>query len=411
MKKIFKVTVPNIHRSRLFVASTVLNATGGGLIMAFMMIYFERTTTLSLSVIGFAIATGRALSSIAPLFIGRLLDSIGPRKLSIWGDFVSGVGFILCIFAKDPVTIMLTQFLTQAGSHVFWTSNRGLVSLASKGEGMQTWFGLIASIRNIGLGSGTVIASLAFSRNALEDLYFVIFSSASLYILSCIALFLWRPEEEVIESNQNCIKERYSVRKVISDGKYRGLLIINFGLVLAAMVIPLIIVIYATGQLGLPPLFSGALIILNTGMVAVMSTHVASWTKKSDAVKNIRNSYLLNVSSFILFWAASLVINHQAIVFFILIVAMIIYSIAEMLSTPSVNILSIHLAPKSNNGSYMAAFQMTWSVGMTLAPALFGLLMDFDKNASWYVLLLATIIIYIVGFRNIKGRTNGCYED
>lgn len=408
MKNILKISLPNINQSKLFVASTILNATGSGLIMAFMMIYFDRTTTLSLSLIGLAIAVGRALASLVPIFIGQLLDKFGPRKLSIYGDFISGIGFIMCLFARDPLTIMLTQFLTQAGSHVFWTSNRGLVSLASGGEGTQTWFGLIASIRNIGLGLGTIFTSLALSINSDVSLHYVIIASSLFYFFSCIALGIWRPK--IKSENENDHKQnrhdKQSLRTVFSDSSYRRLLIVNFGLVLAAMIIPLVIVIYATEQLGLSPLFSGGLVILNTFIVVLLSTHVASWTRNQDPMTNIKLSYFLNVISFILFWCASITAENKLFTCVILLIAMLIYSFAEMLSTPSVNVLSINLAPKINNGSYMAAFQMTWSVGVTMSPAIFGWLLDINKHSTWIALLILTIVIYGLGFRNLKGEIN-----
>lgn len=374
--------------------------------MAFMMIYFNRTTTLSLSVIGLAIAVGRALSSLVPILIGQLLDKVGPKKLSIYGDFISGIGFIMCLFARDPFTIMLTQFLTQAGSHVFWTSNRGLVSLASGGNGTKTWFGLIASIRNIGLGLGTIFTSLALTINSNASLHYVIIASSLLYLLSCIALKTWQPIINPSEADDFIGKEKHNLKNVFSDSSYRRLLIINFGLVLAAMVIPLVIFIYATEQLELSPLFSGGLVFLNTVIVALLSTHVASWTKEHDPVKNIKLSYFLNIFSFILFWCASITVESKIVTCFVLLIAMLIYSFAEMLSTPSVNVLSINLAPKKNNGSYMAAFQMTWSIGMTVSPAIFGWLLDMNRHSTWFVLLMLTIFIFFLGFRNLKGEVN-----
>lgn len=370
--------------------------------MAFMMIYFDRTTTLSLSVIGLSISIGRTLSSIVPILIGQLLDKLGPKKLSIYGDFISGMGFIMCFFARDPITIILTQFLTQTGVHIFWTCNRGLVSLASGNSGTKIWFGLIASIRNIGLGLGTFFTSLALEINSDESLHLVIIASALLFFLSCLALLIWQPtstEEETVDAGET---ERHSLKWVFADTTYRRLLIVNLGLVLAAMVIPLAIVVYVTEQLGLSPFFSGSLVILNTVIVAGLNTHVASWTKNHDPVKNIKWSYFFNIFSFVLFWMASITFENKLVTYSILIIAMLIYSLAEILSTPAANMLCIDLAPRKNNGSYMAAFQMTWSVGMTLSPAIFGYLLDLNKHSTWAVLLLLTILIFSVGFRKLK---------
>ena len=72
--------------------------------------------------------------------------------------------------------------------------------------------------------------------------------------------------------------------------------------------------------------------------------------------------------------------------------AMLIYTLAEMISTPAANVLSVELAPSVNNGSHMAAFQMTWSIGMTLCPALFGWLLTTSIHSTWVTLIALTLI-------------------
>ncbi len=51
MPSLLSVRVENIDKSKLFVASALLNSTGGGLMMAFLLIYFDRTTDVGLAVI------------------------------------------------------------------------------------------------------------------------------------------------------------------------------------------------------------------------------------------------------------------------------------------------------------------------------------------------------------------------
>ncbi|WP_190306287.1 hypothetical protein [Pantoea sp. M_4] len=54
----------------------------------------------------------------------------------------------------------------------------------------------------------------------------------------------------------------------------------------------------------------------------------------------------------------------------------------------------------------MAAFQMTWSAGMTLSPAIFGWLLDMNTHSTWIVLLLLTAVTFSLGFKNLKGGVN-----
>ncbi len=389
------VRVENLSESKLFIASALMNSSGGGLMMAFLLIYFDRTTALGLAAIGVAITVGRSIAALVPALIGGTLNRIGPRRVAMLGDVITGIGFLLCLWANNVLVIVASQLLAQAGSHMFWASSRGLVGLASQGKTMQTWFGLIGSIRNAGLGLGTLLSSVAFSMNSPNVLHGIVLVCAVLYFGSTIALQQWRPMGESCASpNGTEVHVKASLWSVLTDGPYLRLLILNFGLVLAAMVIPLILAIYISEQLGLPAVLAGFLVVANTVIVALLSTHVASWTRRWSAEQNINIGYVLNLASFAVFWAAAAMASVSIAVVFVISLAMIIYTAAEMVSTPASNVLSLTLAPQSNNGQYMAAFQMTWSIGMTLSPALFGWLLTTGPHATWFTLITITLLCF-----------------
>ena len=398
MASLLHIRVENLDKSKLFVASAFMNATGGGLMMAFLLIYFDRTTEVGLAAIGLAITVGRALAAIVPALIGRLLDRFGPRRIAMLGDLVTGAGFLLCLIAENAVIIVASQFLAQAGTHMFWTSSRGLVGLASGGQGLQTWFGLIGSLRNIGLGLGTLLSALAFSADSIPLLHAVVLCCALLYFGSTGALWAWRTDDERdLREDTSEETERGGYQQVWMDRPYRRLLVLNLGLVLAAMVIPLVIAVYATEQLGLPAFFAGALVLANTVIVAMFSTHVAAWTERRAASRNLTSSYALNIFAFAIFWLAAAAAGHPWLAIALLGAAMLVYTVAEMVSTPAANVMSVSLAPPENSGRHMAAFQMTWSIGMTLTPAVFGWLLTTGPHATWAALIVLTLLCLLGG--------------
>lgn len=400
MKQIFAVRIPHINKSKLFIASVLFNAGGAGLVMAFLLFYFDKTAAIGLAAIGAAITLGRAAAMIVPLLIGRLLDAAGPRRVAIIGDFITGLGFCLCYLAADWPMIALSQFFIQAGAHMFWTSNRGMVGLAARGEKTQTWFGLIGALRNAGLGAGTVISALVFSYNSVNIFHFAVLAAGALYFASCVALYFWRPAEERLSAagDDEEIAATKPYRAIFKDKKYMGLLVLNSGMVVSGMVIPLVLVIYVSGQLGLPAVFAGFLVVLNTALVAFLGVPISSWTENIAPQRNIRNAYILNIIAFLLFWAAGFTGQNLSFTALILLIAMLIYTGAEMLAMPPLNVLSVTLAPAKGNGNYMGLFQMTWSVGMTLTPALFGWLLSEGEDFIWPALLLLVSAFGLAGF-------------
>ncbi|GAA1475063.1 hypothetical protein GCM10009621_20930 [Corynebacterium felinum] len=172
------------------------------------------------------------------------------------------------------------------------------------------------------------------------------------------------------------------------------------------MVISLVLAIYVSEQLGLPAVLAGFLVVGNTVVVALLSTHVADWTQKFSPHLNITIGYILNLTSFAVFWSAIAVVKVPIATVCVITLVMIIYTAAEMISTPASNVLSVTLAPQTNNGQYMAAFQMTWSVGMTLAPALFGWLLTTGPHATWLALIILTLVCFLASTVKKKEMNN-----
>ncbi|MDF5819933.1 MFS transporter [Corynebacterium felinum] len=403
-----RVRVENLAQSKLLIASALMNSAGSGLMMAFLLIYFDRTTSVGLATIGVAITAGRTIAALVPAVIGSALNRIGPRKVAMLGDVITGFGYLMCLWVSESVLLIVaSQLLAQAGSHMFWTSSRGLVSLASQNKNMQTWFGLIGAIRNAGIGFGTLISSLAFSTKSPEVLHGVIVACAALYFGSTVALQRWKPVGECnTHANDPEVHQKTTLWKVLADGPYLRLLVLNLGLVLAAMVISLVLAIYVSEQLGLPAVLAGFLVVGNTVVVALLSTHVADWTQKFSPHLNITIGYILNLTSFAVFWSAIAVVKVPIATVCVITLVMIIYTAAEMISTPASNVLSVTLAPQTNNGQYMAAFQMTWSVGMTLAPALFGWLLTTGPHATWLALIILTLVCFLASTVKKKEMNN-----
>jgi hypothetical protein len=54
-----------------------------------------------------------------------------------------------------------------------------------------------------------------------------------------------------------------------------------------------------------------------------------------------------------------------------LLLAILIFTAAEMIQGPALNDLAVAIAPEAARGRYLGAYQLSWGAGTALAPALF----------------------------------------
>ncbi|GAA0286158.1 hypothetical protein GCM10010302_25550 [Streptomyces polychromogenes] len=86
-----------------------------------------------------------------------------------------------------------------------------------------------------------------------------------------------------------------------------------------------------------------------------------------------------------------------------LVPAMALFTLAEMLSMPPSGELGTSLAPEHIRGRYLGVFQLSWTVGNTIAPALLTMLLSRGPLWPWVVVgalnLLALPLVLSLGDR------------
>lgn len=380
----------------LFVSSTVIDSLANGIVFAFLLIYFQQVTVIPLPEIGVAMTVGRLIAIATPPLAGIALDRWGSRKVIIFGNFISFIGVGISGITTEVWQIAVSQLLIQAGLNFYWTSSRDLVAIAANGEELPRWFGLLGALRNVGIGVGAVVASIFLSLQTEILIRSLVAISSLAFISASVLLLLWRqparhlpsaasPKESLPAERRTEGESGYIV--VLRDGRYMLLLGINLVLVFISMVLPLVFALWVVDVAKLNPGWAGALVFVNTTMVAVLSTLTVKMTERQKSTTILTASFLLSTLSFAIMWSAGAAAG-QGTAAALLVLFIIAYSISEMLSTPYMNELSLSLAKENNIGRYQGAFQSSWSLGMAVSPALFAVLLDISPSFLIAVLSL-----------------------
>jgi MFS family permease len=401
-----RLALPDMRGNRKMVNAAVIDSIGSGLILAFVLVYFAKTTDLSLPAIGGALTLARFLAVPTAMVVGPLIDRWGARVVALLGNVISAVGYAGFLLADDLWQIVVVAFLTQVGGAAYWTSSSGLVVLASTPERRPRWFALLHMLRNSGLGLGGALGALLVGFDGTTGLKLLVVANAASYLVAALLLALWRPPLAAVQAAARQKEEQGQERKmqrqegvedaakpkakggygtVLRDKRYMLLVGININFVFAALVLSLLIAVFVTEGLGQAAWIGGVLLVLNSVQVAATQTLVNRRLERYRPIRVIAAGSLINALAFAIFAALGLAPAWAAVVG--LFVAMVLYNFAETAATPFSEDLSVSLAPEHLRGRYLAVYQLSWTFGQTVAPLLLTLLLDLGAAWPWVFLM------------------------
>ncbi|MER7753339.1 MFS transporter [Kitasatospora sp. NPDC097643] len=378
-------------RGRLLAASAV-DATGNGLFLAFEVVYFLRQTGLPLTQVGLALTLTHVLSLPVPTLVGSLVDRFDPRRVAVLGNAVSALGFAGCLAAHSFWQVVAAGLVVQIGINSYWTCSGSLVALAA-GPGERTrWFGLIRALRNAGIGLGGAVSALAVGLGGAGSVRWLVVANIASFLASAVLIAGWRPPAGGPVTAADAEPEAAGgYLTVLRDRTFLGVLAANLVFVLAALVLNVLLAVFLVRGLHQPAWMAALLLTCNTLVVTLLQTAVAGRAESLPRARVIRAAALLYALAFGGF--GGLLAAPGWAVLPGLLLAILVYTLAEMLQSPLMTELAVALAPERLRGRYLALVQSTWSLGGAAAPVLFSVLMARGPWWPWVSLVVLNLLV------------------
>ncbi|WP_327676296.1 MFS transporter [Kitasatospora sp. NBC_00458] len=385
-------------RHRL-IAAHLVDSLGTGLILAFTLVYFARTTSLTVPAIGAAVSAARLLALPTAIVVGPLIDRYGARATAAAGNALSAVAFTGYLFAGRLWQIVLVCLLAQIGHVGYWTSSSGLVVLASA-EGERTrWFALVQTLRNTGMGLGGALGAVLVAGGGTGGLRALVLLNTVSFGLAAVMLASWRPsaapdagpgEGAAAEAPAAAdAREGGGYRAVLRDRRYLLLVAINLSFVFGSMIISMLLAVYLVEGLHREAWVAGSLLVLNGVQVVLTQGAVARRLERFRPTRVVAAGALLNALAFTLFAAVAAAPGWAVLAGLYL--AMAVYNLAETVSTPYSEELSVSLADPARRGRYLAVYQLSWNIGQAVAPGLLTLLLGHGAALPWIFLIALSL--------------------
>ncbi|MEU3492542.1 MFS transporter [Kitasatospora cineracea] len=398
-------------RHRPLIGAHLIDSLGTGLVLAFTLVFFTRTTDLPLTTVGAAVSAARLLALPAAPAVGPLIDRCGARKVAAWANALSALAHAAFLLADRGWLIVLVCLLAQAGQAGYWTASTGLVVLAAPDGGRTRWFALVQTLRNAGLGLGGAAGALLVGDGGAGGLRLLVALNAASYLVAALLLARWRPAPVPAQPAPTAavpaqraaaaaVPERGGYRAVLADRRYLLMVLVNLSFVLASMVLSVLLAVHVTAALHLGAPLAGALLVLNGVQVVLTQNPVSRLLEGHRATRTAAAGAVLNAAAFALF-AVLPGDGPRRLVLPGLVAAMLVYNLAETVATPGREELSVALAHPALRGRCLAVNQLSWNLGQALCPGLLTLL--FAHGPSWpWLFLLATSLAAVPGLLRLE---------
>jgi MFS family permease len=369
------------------VGAIFIDSAGTGMFLPFSLLFFLATTSLSLTRIGLALSIAAVVRIPVTIAAGPLSDRFGPRAAIVTSQLLQAAGFAGYLLVHGFWTLVAAAVLVQIGNSIFWVAYAPLIfAIAAEGE-REHWFALCTALRTAGLAAGGVIAGATVALGGRAGFIGVAAANAVSFVLAAFLSARLRsgPSPQGARSpGQGTgpgVRSGGSWKPLLRDYPFLGFVTVNIGITCLALAVPLALPVYLVKILGLPAWAPGATLALNAILVAACTPVVMS------AVSGRQRRHVLTVSqtcmivAFAVFLLVHLVPAGAAIA--LVLIAIVPLAACEVMQAAVVPAVVTESATPQTLGRYTSAYQVTFSIGDIIVPAIVAVALHAGAAALW----------------------------
>jgi MFS transporter, DHA1 family, multidrug resistance protein len=323
-------------------------------------------------------------------FTGPILDGVPPKITIICGVFLSGISFIVIGFIESFLAINIFLIMVGIGISANGLAAKSSISYLGNNDGKSLrYFSNINIFVNIAASVGPLIGTLLLGTK-FERYIFQL--SGLFYILAGFLVWSLLSKSDLQETRVRTVKFWTSYKEIITDKPYVKFLLFNsFGwFFYSQLFMTLPYFVAKTYQLENR---LGILYTLNALMVIFLQLFITSIVEKyfPEGKENLR---LLTA---FLFFGASFIVAGVFHSFTMLFVMIILFTIAEMIFTPSVDATVSKLCKPEFRVTYFSILGISTALGEGLGSfvglRLVDIFLQYDvPNLFWMILASFAIL-------------------
>ena len=373
----------------LIVLSLALFATmlGNGVVIPFIPIYAQEFGASGVAV-GILFGAHSASRTFLLPLIGRASDRRGRKSFLLWGLFFYALTSVAYLLAGSLLTLILIMALQGIATAMVQPVSMAYVGDVTPKGKEGAYAGYVNTAFLGGVAGGPILGGV------IKDLFNMQASFILLGILSLLSLLLllfFLPEVPQQQGKGN--KEEVSWREILSSRPILGVALFRVVYALSSTLIWVFVPLLSASLLSLSTTQVGLLISLNVLISTILQAPCGRLSDRMNKAALISSGSLLSAIALAGFPLAS-TFGH-------LLVLNALVGAGFGVAYPAHMALAMEHTPGSNMGTVMSTLLTVHSFGMTIAPPIFGVVVDYYNLSSMFysagiVCVLSTLACYIL---------------
>ncbi|MGC8609138.1 MAG: MDR family MFS transporter [Thermoplasmata archaeon] len=343
---------------------------GYGATWPFMAVYFDEYLHVNLVIVGIIFTLNAALSIVFSLASGYISDAMGRKRTLLAGTAIGFVLYILlAIFIHASIFIISFLFVMTAlsGSMVYPAAN-SIVSDATSGDTRKMGYTIYRIMANLGWAIGPLVSAFIFSYGF--SFVFLFVAIANIFSFAISYFFIK-------------INVKYKVSRNSFMVKDMNLILFSIPVLLIMIVasqFSVTLPLYVTKVLGIMVRNLGYFYAVNGTVVVIGQYPISKLMARYPQIYSmIYGSIFYVLGYFLVTFSSSL---------WKLMGDMVVITIGENLTSPSISTIVSTMAPGNMTGRYMGFIGMMNQVGRTAGPSI--------GTAIMYILIVKPDLIWPV---------------
>jgi MFS family permease len=354
--------------------ATLVSTFGNGLFTTISALYFTRIVGLPIATVGVGLTVAGLFGVIASVRFGPVCDRFGSRSvllvLLVCDALGTAITATVTTFVAFVVVVSLTTICDRGAS----TARAALYADALPPELRTPARAYLRAVTNVGIGAGAASAAIALHVDTRQAYVCAILVDAATFLAAAVIL-LGLPSSRSIRvdtddpepQHRRSLGLRTGRNLALRDRPYLLVTALCSVLALQFTVLEVGLPLWIVNHTNAPRVMISATLLLNTVFVVLFQVRAARRVTgvRSAGLISRRGALFLGAGWLLIAvcaglpgWAAALV----------LIIAMLVETTGEVLTSASGWALSYDLAHDSQHGAYQGVFNGGWALSTMLGP-------------------------------------------
>ncbi len=361
------------------IGAMFIDRLGGSLLYPFFSLYITEKFGVGMTGVGYIFTLHTSAQFFGNMLSGALTDKFGRRNMLLAGIILSGISSLLMGFIPTYQTFMIFTVITGLVGNIGGPAVNAMMADILPEKQRAQGFSILRVVVNLSVSFGPAIGGVLAGYN----FFYLFVADFVISMITALIVYLKIPETKPArdvndtEPEQSLLGTLAGYRHILKDGIFMGFLLLTLLTNLVYMQMNSSLSVFLRDIHAISAQYYGYILTLNALMVVFMQFWI---TRKIAGFKPMLMMFLGNIMYAIGFGMYGFVGSYP-----LFLLAMVIITIGEMVSSPILQSIVANIAPRDMRGRYMAVFNLSFGTAMAVGPLAAGIIMDnYDPNWVWY---------------------------